>query len=79
MTVVILSLRVGERGESKITIDFVQKVSEFLQTDPLQLIAEQAGHIVENSNSPNSVVALNSNNRQTTNEQQNQAILKLIR
>jgi transcriptional regulator with XRE-family HTH domain len=67
-----------ERGESRLTVELIQKVSEFLEVDPLYLMVPQNGHIVENSNSPNSVVALNSSNWQTTNEQQNQAILTLI-
>jgi transcriptional regulator with XRE-family HTH domain len=64
-----------ERGESKITIEFIQKVSEFLNIDPLQLLTTNEGHIVENvSNSP---FAINGT-VQTTNETQNQAILTLI-
>ena len=64
-----------ERGESKITIEFIQKVSEFLNIDPLKLLTTNEGHIVENvSNSP---FAINGT-VQTTNETQNQAILTLI-
>lgn len=64
-----------ERGESKITIDFIQKVSEYLQIDPLLLLSASEGHVIENiSNSP---FAINGSVT-TTNEQQNQAILKLI-
>ena len=37
-----------ERGESKITIDLVQKVAEFLKVDPLQIISSQPGHVIEN-------------------------------
>jgi transcriptional regulator with XRE-family HTH domain len=37
-----------ERGESKITIDLVQKVSEFLKVDPIQLISAHPGHIIDN-------------------------------
>jgi transcriptional regulator with XRE-family HTH domain len=37
-----------ERGESKITIDFVQKVSEFLKVDPLQIVSAQPGYVIEN-------------------------------
>lgn len=45
-----------ERGESKITVDMVQKVSEFFKIDPLQLISAQPGHIIENlTNSPFSI------------------------
>src|SRR5690606_37147758 len=45
-----------ERGESKITVEIIQGVAEFLQVDPLQLVAANSGHVVENSNSPHSVV-----------------------
>jgi transcriptional regulator with XRE-family HTH domain len=42
-----------ERGESKITIDLIQKVAEFLQVDPLQIVASQPGYVIENlTNSP---------------------------
>ncbi|WP_439490605.1 helix-turn-helix domain-containing protein [Algoriphagus sp.] len=45
-----------ERGESKITVDMVQKVSEFFKVDPLQLISTQPGHMIENlTNSPFSI------------------------
>ncbi len=67
-----------ERGESKITIDFIQKVAEFLNIDPLALMTVPEGHVVENNNSPNSVVAFENSNVQTTNEKQNEAILTLI-
>ena len=42
-----------ERGESKITVDMVQKVSEFFKIDPLQLISTQPGHIIENHTQSN--------------------------
>lgn len=45
-----------ERGESKITVDLVQKVSEFLNVDPVQILTSQPGHIIENlTNSPFSI------------------------
>ncbi|SFT42049.1 Helix-turn-helix [Algoriphagus locisalis] len=45
-----------ERGESKITVDMVQKVSEFFNVDPLQLISTHPGHIIDNhTNSPFSI------------------------
>ncbi len=37
-----------ERGESKITVDMVQKVSEFYKIDPLQLISTQPSYVIEN-------------------------------
>ena len=42
-----------ERGESKITIDIIQKVSEFLKVDPIQMISTNPENIIENiNNSP---------------------------
>lgn len=67
-----------ERGESKITVEIIQKVSEFLNIDPLQLVAPNAGHVVENSNSPNSFVAFDFGSLQTTNEEQTKLITKLV-
>lgn len=64
-----------ERGESKITVELIQKVSEFLNVDPVQLLTANEGHVVENVN--NSPFAINGT-VQTTNETQNQAILTLI-
>ena|ERR1700761_2926178 len=65
-----------ERGESKITIEIIQKVAEFLNIDPLQIVASNDGHIVENvSNSP---FAINGT-VQTNDEKQNAAVLKLIK
>lgn len=37
-----------ERGESQITIDFVQKVAEYLNVDPLQIVSAQPGYVIEN-------------------------------
>lgn len=37
-----------ERGDAKITIDVIQKASEVLKMDPLQLIATNPDNIVEN-------------------------------
>lgn len=42
-----------ERGESKITIDLVQRVSEFLNVDPLQLLSAHPGHIIDNHTQSN--------------------------
>lgn len=68
-----------ERGESKITIEIVQGVAEFLKVDPLQLVAANSGHVVENSNSPNSPIAIQENSSfQTTNEDQTKLITKLV-
>ena len=37
-----------ERGESKITVEMVQKVAEFLKVDPIQILSAQPGHVIEN-------------------------------
>jgi len=45
-----------ERGESKITIDLIQKVAEFLNVDPLQIVSANPGYIFEHlTNSPFSI------------------------
>lgn len=68
-----------ERGESKITVEILQGVAEFLNIDPLQLIASSSGHVVENSNSPNSPIAIQENSTfHTTNEEQTKLITKLV-
>ncbi|SDF95456.1 Helix-turn-helix [Pedobacter terrae] len=66
-----------ERGETKITIELIQKVSEFLNIDPFTLLNVSEGHVLENiTNSP---IAIQTNSTfSTTNEKQNDAILTLI-
>ncbi|SMD44442.1 Helix-turn-helix [Aquiflexum balticum DSM 16537] len=45
-----------ERGESKITIELIQKVAEFLNVDPLQIVSANPGHVIEHlTNSPFSI------------------------
>jgi len=64
-----------ERGESKITIDIIQKVAEFHKIDPLQLLMSQPGHVVENvHNSPFAIHGTVT----TTDEKQTSLIMKLI-
>jgi transcriptional regulator with XRE-family HTH domain len=66
-----------ERGETKITIDFVQKVAEELKIDPLQLMTTTPSNFIENGN--NSPIAIQHHSTfQTTNEQQTQMMLKLM-
>lgn len=68
-----------ERGENKITVEIIQGVAEFLNVDPLQLIASNSGHVVENSNSPHSPIAIQENSTfHTTNEEQTKLITKLV-
>jgi transcriptional regulator with XRE-family HTH domain len=65
-----------ERGESKITIDLVQKVAEFYKIDPLQLLTPTTGNFFENvTNSP---IFSNFHTLQTYNLEQNQMMLKLM-
>lgn len=65
-----------ERGESKITIDLIQKVAEFYKIDPLQLLSAAASsHFVENvTNSPFAIHGT----VQTTNEEQIKLMMKLM-
>lgn len=64
-----------ERGETKITIDFVQKVAEELKVDPFKLLMTSPQNVVQNvSNSP---FAINGT-LNTVSEQQTQMILKLV-
>ena len=66
-----------ERGESKITVDMVQKISEFFKIDPLQLLSAQPGHIVEHLS--NSHVNINSsNNRTKINDNQTEVMMKMM-
>jgi len=62
-----------ERGETKITIDFVQRVAEELKVDPFKLLSTTANQVIENVS--NSAIY---GNYQTTNEQQTQMMMKLI-
>lgn len=66
-----------ERGETAITIDFVQKVSEVLEIDPLQIVSTSPSHILEHIQ--NSHIAIQTNSTfQSYNEQQAQLMLKLM-
>jgi transcriptional regulator with XRE-family HTH domain len=66
-----------ERGESKITIEIIQKVAEFLKVDPLQIVSTSPNNFLENIQ--NSSIAIQDNSTfQTYNEQQMQSMLKLM-
>ena len=66
-----------ERGETAITIDFVQKVAEILEVDPLMVLATSPNHIIQNlQHSP--VAIQHHSTFQTSNEQQTQLMFKLI-
>jgi transcriptional regulator with XRE-family HTH domain len=72
-----------ERGETAITVDFIQKVADIIKIDPVQLMTVSPGNMIENGNySPNSAVVGNNIegdfNNQSTSKEQNEAILTLI-
>ncbi len=68
-----------ERGESKITIDLIQKVAEFLNVDPLMLISAQPGHFIENVHDSIAVVgSYTGGNFQTCDAKQMELMLKLM-
>lgn len=66
-----------ERGETAITIDFLQKSSEVLKVDPLTLLAVSPGSFLESgNNSPGAVVG--NNNYQSMSDEQTKLLLKLM-
>ncbi|ERM80619.1 DNA-binding protein [Rhodonellum psychrophilum GCM71 = DSM 17998] len=66
-----------ERGESKITIDLIQKVAEFLNVDPLQIVTANPGYVIENlTNSPFSINS--SNNTNNINDKQTEVMMKMM-
>lgn len=69
-----------ERGESKITIEMIQKVAEFLEVDPIMLLSVSPGSIIESvNNSPHACVSnYGSYNYQTYNEKQAEMMLTLM-
>jgi transcriptional regulator with XRE-family HTH domain len=71
-----------ERGEAKITVDIIQKVAEFLNVDPLSILASHPGHFIENINdSPVSGIGNHNSfggDFNGYNEQQAQIITKLM-
>ncbi|MFC4875032.1 helix-turn-helix domain-containing protein [Negadavirga shengliensis] len=66
-----------ERGESKITIELIQKVAEFLKVDPLQIVSAHPGHVIEHLTSSNVAIQTNST-FQTYSEKQQDMMLQLI-
>jgi len=64
-----------ERGETQITVDFVQKVAEILKVDPLMLLSVSPNNIIENGN--NSPIAIHGYN-QTINDEQIKLMTKLV-
>jgi transcriptional regulator with XRE-family HTH domain len=69
-----------ERGESKITIEMIQKVAEFLKVDPLQIVSVSPSNFLENiQNSPAAGVGnYIGENFNPYNEQMMQNVLKLM-
>lgn len=68
-----------ERGETKITIDFVRKVAEELKVNPIKLLSVTPGSIIESgNNSPNAIIALHATNCQTASDEQTKLLTKLI-
>lgn len=65
-----------ERGESKITIELIQKIAEFYKVDPLQLLTASPGNFIENVT--NSSLFSNFQTFQTYNEEQNKMMLQLM-
>ena len=66
-----------ERGETNITVDFLQKVADVLELDPMLFLTSSPTHILENIH--NSPIAIQENSTfNTHNEQQTQLMLKLI-
>ncbi|MDR2284238.1 MAG: helix-turn-helix transcriptional regulator [Sphingobacterium sp.] len=65
-----------ERGETKITIDFVKKISEILKIDPILLLSSNDVNYFDNIH--NSPILSTFHTYQSTNEKQNEAIFTLI-
>jgi transcriptional regulator with XRE-family HTH domain len=64
-----------ERGETPITVELIQQVSDVFKVSPLALMSATPGNIIKNSS--NFAVHGYFNN-QTTNEQQMQAVTKAL-
>jgi len=66
-----------ERGETAISIDFVQKVAEIFEVNPLAIISASPGNFLQSIS--NSSIAIQENSTfQTTNEKQTNLMLKLM-
>ncbi len=64
-----------ERGETAITLELLQKVSDVLDVDPLQILMASTGNFMENvHNSPYWI----GGDYQSTNDQQTELIIKLM-
>jgi transcriptional regulator with XRE-family HTH domain len=66
-----------ERGESKITVDIIQKVAECLKIDPLQLLSVTPSNFLENIHY--SPISFNGNSTlHALNDDQTKMMLKLV-
>jgi len=67
-----------ERGESKINIDLIQKVAEFLEVDPMMLLSAHPGHFIENVHDSIAVGSYIGGNFQACDTKQTEMMLKLM-
>jgi len=67
-----------ERGETAITIDFVQKVAEALQLDPIQLITTSPSNIFENIQHSPIAFQGGTSNYNTSDKSQTETMLRLM-
>lgn len=69
-----------ERGESKITIDLIQNISEFLKVDPLHMLVSNPEQLLENlyQSSPSSSFKLDSNKSEDHNKTLHQILQSIL-
>ncbi|AFL83146.1 Helix-turn-helix protein [Belliella baltica DSM 15883] len=69
-----------ERGETKITIDFIQNISEFLKVDPLHLLVSNPEQLLENlyQSSSNSSFKLDLSKIEDHNKTLNQILQSIL-
>ena len=66
-----------ERGETGITVDFIQKIAEILEISPLKLLSANPSNFLESIT--NSQIAIQDNSTfQTCNDKNNEMLLKLM-
>ena len=66
-----------ERGESKITIDIVQRIAELFKIDPFSLLSAPSGHFIESGTNEHGAVGFN-NYVNTIDEKHTALLTKLI-
>lgn len=66
-----------ERGETAITIEFVQKVAEILEVNPVSIITGSKSHFLQSISNSNIAIQENSTFH-ASNEKQNEMMLKLM-